>query len=32
MNRDVLIICESIYHGNTLKIARAMAQEITFVE
>lgn len=25
MNRDVIIICESVYHGNTRKIAEAMA-------
>ncbi len=28
MNEDVLIICESVYNGNTLKLATAMASEL----
>ncbi|MPQ34203.1 4Fe-4S dicluster domain-containing protein [Clostridium estertheticum] len=28
MNEDVLIICESVYNGNTLKLATAMAGEL----
>lgn len=28
MNKDVIIIYESIYHGNTIKIAKAMAQKL----
>ena len=28
MNNDILIICESVYNGNTLKLATAMANEL----
>jgi len=28
MNQDVIIICESMYHGNTKKIAEGMANEL----
>ena len=28
MNEDVLVICESVYNGNTLKLANAMADEL----
>lgn len=28
MNKEILIICESIYNGNTLKLGRSMAGEL----
>jgi len=28
MNKKVLIICQSIHHGNTMKVARVMAKEL----
>ena len=28
MNNEVIIIYESIYHGNTIKIAKAMSQKL----
>jgi len=28
MNKDVIIICESIYHGNTMKLARAFSNRL----
>ena len=28
MNKDVIIICESIYHGNTMKLARAFSSRL----
>ena len=31
MNEDVLIICESVYNGNTLKLAKAMVDELNCI-
>lgn len=28
MNKEVLIICESMYHGNTQKLAIAMVRKL----
>lgn len=28
MNKDAVIICESIYHGNTMKLARAFSSQL----
>jgi len=28
-NQKILIICESVHHGNTMKIAEVMAEELT---
>lgn len=28
MNKDIIIICESIYHGNTMKLARAFSEKL----